>query len=104
MIDVKASNFKLYKRAIYIINLLSLSKNEKEAEDSLLKSIYSNNYLSTVSYSDYNKHIELAKNENFVVSKAIIMNITKCSHEETIKQLNSCSSVRSCIENLIKTN
>jgi N-acetylmuramic acid 6-phosphate (MurNAc-6-P) etherase len=104
MIDVKASNFKLYKRAIHIINLLSVSKDEKSAENSLLKSIYSTDDLTSICYNDYNMHIEFAKNESFVVSKAIIMNLTKCKYEETIKQLNSCSSVRICIENLIKMN
>ena len=99
MIDVKASNFKLYKRAIHIINLLSASN---EGEISLLKSIYSTDDLSTVHHSDYNRHIELAKDKSFVVSKAIIMNKTKCGYEEAVKQLDGCLTVRTCIENIVK--
>ena len=97
MIDVKASNFKLYKRAIHIIKLLSV---EEEAEDCLLKSIYSTNDLSNVAYHDYYKHIELAKDKKLIVSKAIIMNLTKCSYEEAEQELLKCSTVRTCIENL----
>lgn len=113
MIDVKASNFKLYKRAMHIIDLLSsqyaanrTNNNENDTETCLLKAIYSTNDLNSlidVNLNDIPSHILKAKDQEFIVPKALIMKITKCSFQDAYNELKNCSTVRNCIENIIKT-
>lgn len=98
MIDVKVSNIKLYWRAVNILkkftNNLDLSL--EECESYLLKSIYSEQVINN--NNNIEEHIQVATDKEFVVPKALIMALTKCSYKQATNLLNqSKNSVRNCI-------
>lgn len=101
MIDVKASNRKLYLRAIGLIKLLTGEDYDK-CEMCLLKSIYMRDEISGVNIEDVSKHIETAKGSKFVVPRALIMCATGCCVDEATKELENSTAIRNSIEAILK--
>lgn len=100
MIDVRVSNFKLYNRAISIIQKLSNAR-QQECELYLLKSIYKDRELSQDELKNIQAHIAAATCQEQIVPKALIMLLAKVSETKADRLLDdSNKSVRNCISNL----
>lgn len=111
MIDVRVSNFKLYNRAISIIQKLSTTQkstsmiDKEECEAYLLKSIYKNKELPVAHRNSIQAHIEIATCQDQIVPKALIMLLAKVNAAEAERLLNDANgSVRNCIFNLKRQN
>ncbi len=108
MIDVRVSNFKLYNRAISIIQKLATSKNmasclieKEECEAYLLRSIYKDKELPAAILNNIQAHIAAATSQQQIVPKALVMLLAKVSEAEADRLLSEANgSVRNCIFNL----
>ncbi|KAE8278642.1 Glucokinase regulatory protein [Larimichthys crocea] len=98
MIDVQATNSKLYCRATRLLQKLS-SCPQSQCEEALLKAIYQVDKLTVdITSSDINTHTRAARNRTKVVPVALVCLLTGCSLVEARSHLEQQPIVRDAVE------
>ncbi|TMS11565.1 Glucokinase regulatory protein [Larimichthys crocea] len=98
MIDVQATNSKLYCRATRLLQKLSGCP-QSQCEEALLKAIYQVDKLTVdITSSDINTHTRAARNRTKVVPLALVCLLTGCSLVEARSHLEQQPIVRDAVE------
>ncbi|RVE75345.1 hypothetical protein OJAV_G00015890 [Oryzias javanicus] len=101
MIDVQATNSKLYRRATRLLQKLS-GRAESECEEALLKAIYGADKLTKeITSCDITAHAQVARNAKKVVPLALVSLLTGCSLKQVESRLEQRRVLRDALEELL---